>query len=58
MTQKYSLVVEGDDANGYSAYVPELPAILVVADSLEELELRGAEAVRLYLGEIEVGVPV
>lgn len=28
MTCKYSLEIEGDPA-GYSAYVPELPAILV-----------------------------
>ncbi len=31
MTRKYSLVIEGDPAE-YSAYVPELPTILVTAD--------------------------
>lgn len=31
MIRKYSLVIEGDDG-GYSAYVPELPTILVTAD--------------------------
>ena len=35
MTRKYSLVIEGDPT-GYSAYVPELPTILVTARSLEE----------------------
>ncbi len=47
MTRKYSLVVEGD-SNGYSAYVPELPTILVTARSLEELTTRATEAMRLY----------
>jgi predicted RNase H-like HicB family nuclease len=47
MTRKYSLVIEGDDA-GYSAYVPELPAILVTGRSMDELTGRAAEAIRLY----------
>ena len=37
MTRKYSLVIEGDSA-GYSAYVPELPTILVTGESIEELQ--------------------
>lgn len=53
MIRKYSLVIEGD-ANGYSAYVPELPAILVTGDSLEELYLRTSEAIRLYWESLEV----
>ena len=36
MTRKYSLVIEGDPT-GYSAYVPELPTILVTGRSVEEL---------------------
>jgi hypothetical protein len=36
MTRKFSLVIEGDPA-GYSAYVPELPTILVTGRSVEEL---------------------
>jgi predicted RNase H-like HicB family nuclease len=68
-TRKYSLVIEGD-SGGYSAYVPELPAILVTGQSLEELTTRAAEAIRVYwehirtdrsptstLREIEVEVP-
>ena len=35
MTRKYSLVIEGDPT-GYSAYVPELPTILVTARSLSD----------------------
>lgn len=51
MTRKYSLVIEGDAA-GYSAYVPELPAILVTGRSLDELTRRAADAIRVYLQSI------
>ena len=47
MTRKYSLVIEGDPT-GYSAYVPELPTILVTGRSVEELTARAAEAIRVY----------
>jgi predicted RNase H-like HicB family nuclease len=69
MIRKYSLVIEGSDGN-YSAYVPELPAILVTGRSLEELTARASEAIRVYwetltpersptsmLREIEVELP-
>ena len=69
MTRKYSLVIEGDSA-GYSAYVPELPTILVTGRSVEELTDRAVEAIRVYwettrpdrsptstLREIEVDLP-
>jgi len=70
MTRKYSLVIEGDSA-GYSAYVPELPTILVTGGTMEELISRAQEAIRIYweslgaersptstLREIEVELPV
>ena len=47
MTRKYSLVIEGD-SSGYSAYVPELPAILVTGRSMEELTARARDAIRVY----------
>jgi predicted RNase H-like HicB family nuclease len=47
MTRKYSLVIEGSASN-YSAYVPELPAILVTGTSLEDLTARASEAIRVY----------
>jgi predicted RNase H-like HicB family nuclease len=69
MTRKYSLVIEGD-ATGYSAYVPELPTILVTGRTREELTSRAKEAICLYwetlatersatatLQEIEVELP-
>jgi predicted RNase H-like HicB family nuclease len=62
-------VIEGDNA-GYSAYVPELPSILVTGATLEELTSRAVEAILLYwhtiqedrsptsvLKEIEVELP-
>jgi predicted RNase H-like HicB family nuclease len=68
MTRKYSLVIDG---GGYSAYVPELPTILITGQSLEEITGRASEAIRLYrdvmvrsdlsptsmLREIEVELP-
>ena len=70
MIRKYSLVIEGD-ATGYSAYVPELPSILVTGRFFEELSARATEAIRVYwesirtersststVREIEVEVPV
>jgi predicted RNase H-like HicB family nuclease len=47
MTRTYSLVIEGDAA-GYSAYVPELPTVLVTGRSMDELDARAAEAIRVY----------
>jgi predicted RNase H-like HicB family nuclease len=47
MTRKYSLIIEGDQ-NGYSAYVPELPTILVTGKSVEELTARAVEAIQIY----------
>ena len=56
---------------GYSAYVPELPSILVTGRSTEELAVRAAEAIKVYwevlraersptsvLFEIEVELPL
>jgi predicted RNase H-like HicB family nuclease len=69
MTRKYSLVIDGDPG-GYSAYVPELPTILITGQSLEEITGRASEAIRLHwdvmrsdlsptsmLREIEVELP-
>jgi predicted RNase H-like HicB family nuclease len=52
MTRKYSLVVEGDE-NGYSAYLPELPTILVTGGSMEELTGRAIEAIRVYWSAVQ-----
>ena len=47
MTRKYSLVIESGPT-GLSAYVPELPSILVTGSSTEELVTRAAEAIQVY----------
>jgi predicted RNase H-like HicB family nuclease len=47
MTRKYSLLIEGDES-GYSAYVPELPTILVTGKSIDELIPLAAEAIQLW----------
>jgi predicted RNase H-like HicB family nuclease len=70
MIRKYSLLIEGDES-GYSAHVPELPAILVTGRSMEELTQRATDAIQIYwervqadtpptafLKEIEVEIPV
>jgi predicted RNase H-like HicB family nuclease len=54
MTRKYSLVIEGS-ADSYSAYVPELPTILVTGRSLEELTARASEAIRIYWETVSAG---
>lgn len=53
MTRKYSLVIEGD-SSGYSAYVPELPAILVTGASVDELSSRASEAIRIYWDSLQI----
>ena len=47
MIRTYSLVIEGDES-GFSAYVPELPTILVTGKSVEELTRRAREAIQLW----------
>lgn len=47
MKRTYSLAIEGEPGR-YSAYVPELPAIPVTGESLDELTARAREAIRLY----------
>lgn len=70
MIRKYSLVMESGPT-GFSAYIPELPTILVTGATVEELTTRASEAIKLYwevlqaersptstLYEIEVELPV
>ncbi len=52
MIRKYSLVIEGD-STGYSAYVPELPTILITGSSLEEIDSLAAEAIRIYWENVD-----
>ena len=69
MTRKYSLVTESGPT-GLSAYIPELPSILVTGSSADEVGARAAAAIQIYweivraersptsdLREIEVELP-
>ena len=56
MTRKYSLVIE-NGPEGFSAYVPELPAILVTGSSEHELRARAGEAIKIYLEERRAARP-
>ena len=56
MKRTYSLAIEGEPGS-YSAYVPELPAILVTAQSVDELTARAHEAIRLYLESVRTDLP-
>ena len=53
MIRKYSLLIEGD-ASGYSAYVPEIPTILVTGESQDELTARAKEAIRIYWESLSI----
>lgn len=55
MTRKYSLSIEGE-LGSYSAQVPELPAILVIGQSLDELTAQAREAIRLYWESVRTDV--
>lgn len=51
MKRRFSLAIEGEPG-AYSAYVPELPAILITGRTIEDLCLRAQEAIRLYFQAI------
>lgn len=56
MTREFSLAIEGN-ANGYSAYVPELPSILLTGGSMDELAARAEEAIKVYWESIRTERP-
>jgi predicted RNase H-like HicB family nuclease len=47
MTRTYSLAIEGAPGS-YSAYVPELPTVVVTGSSIENLTEPAREAIRVY----------
>lgn len=56
MTRTYSLVIEGKDGR-YSAYVPELPTILVAGKSIEAIKVSAAEAIQIWWEETQSATP-
>ena len=58
-TLKYRIVFEGNDGEGYSAYVPDLPVCVAAGDTFEETKELIAEAVRYHLELLEEdGLPI
>ncbi len=55
---KYAVIFE-KSANGYGAYVPDLPGCVAVGDTLEETQRLIREAIELHLrGMKEDGEPI
>jgi predicted RNase H-like HicB family nuclease len=56
---QYVVIIEGDDATGYGAYVPDLPGCIAAAETREEVEQLIREAIPFHLeGMAEVGEPI
>jgi predicted RNase H-like HicB family nuclease len=55
----YTALYEQASDGGWSAHVPDLPTILVGADTRQEVEVLVHEAVELYLEDLrEQGLPI
>ncbi len=55
---KYTVIYEHGPTS-WGAYVPDLPGVISVGDSREEIELLIAEAIELHLeGMREEGLPI
>ena len=50
---EYLVIVENYGPGSYGAYVPELPGIGVAGETEDEVRDLVAEAIRLYLDELE-----
>jgi predicted RNase H-like HicB family nuclease len=56
MSRKFNVIIEKDKDGYYVGLVPELPGCHTQAKSLDELQKRLKEAIRLYL-EVEKDIP-
>jgi predicted RNase H-like HicB family nuclease len=56
MSRKFNVIIEKDEDGYYVGFVPELPGCHSQAKSLDELQKRLKEAIRLYL-EVEKDIP-
>ena len=50
---EYLVIVENYGPGSYGAYVPELPGIGVAGETKDEVRDLVAEAIRLYLDELQ-----
>ncbi len=58
-TDAIRLIIEGDDATGYGAYVPDLPGCVAAVETREEVEELIREAIPFHLaGMLQVGEPI
>lgn len=56
---QYIAIIEGDDATGYGAYVPDLPGCIAAAGTREEIEQLIREAIPFHLeGMADAGDPI
>jgi predicted RNase H-like HicB family nuclease len=56
---QYLVIIEGDDASGYGAYLPDLPGCIAAADTRVEVEQLICEAVPFHIeGMVEAGEPI
>lgn len=59
MSTGYLVVLEGDDASGFSAYSPDLPGVIAAGETRDECETLIREAIAFHIeGLIEDGEPV
>ena len=59
MNAGYMVVIEGDDASGFSAYSPDLPGVIATGATQPACEKLMAEAMAFHIqGLIEDGDPV
>lgn len=55
---RFTVIIERG-ADGYGAYVPDLPGCIAAADSLQELKLQIREAIDFHIsGLMDEGFPV
>jgi predicted RNase H-like HicB family nuclease len=56
---EYLIVVEGDDSGGYSAFVPDLPVVVIAAKTREAIAREARDAIAFHIeGLRESGRPV
>jgi predicted RNase H-like HicB family nuclease len=59
MTQRFLIVIEGDDATNYSAYSPDIPGCVATGDTRVECEAAMREAIVLHIDSLrQHGEPV
>lgn len=58
-TLRYEVVVEGNDREGYSAFLPSLLGCVSAGDTIEEIQTMIVEAVSFHIeGMVEDGLPI